>query len=143
MTATMKLQPIIPAGWKRAKGFSYGMLARCGNILSIAGQLAVTQGAANVAQGLSLGEQFVLCLQNVVSVVRAAGGEPGDISALRAFVTDIAAFKSAQAQIGTAWREILGAHFPAMTLVEVSALFEENALVEIEATAIIQEVTRT
>jgi len=119
------------------------MLARSGNILCIAGQLAVTEGAAAVAPGLSLAEQFALCLRNVVGVVRAAGGQPEDIAALRAFVTDITAFKNAQSDIGTAWRATLGAHFPAMTLVEVSALFETNALVEIEGTAIIQEVSRS
>jgi enamine deaminase RidA (YjgF/YER057c/UK114 family) len=137
----MTLQPILPAGWNRAKGFSYGVLSRSGSLLMIAGQLAVNEGAAKVAHGFSLGDQFVLCLRNVVGVVRAAAGEPGYISALRAFITDMEAFKSAQSRIGTAWREILGAHFPAMPLVEVSALYEENALVEIEATAIIQEET--
>jgi|ERR1700691_453428 enamine deaminase RidA (YjgF/YER057c/UK114 family) len=137
------LQPILPAGWSRAKGFSYGMLARSGNILLIAGQLAVTDGTAAVPHGLSLAEQFALCLRNVVGVVRAAGGQPEDVAALRAFVTDMAAFKNAQSEIGTAWRATLGAHFPAMTLVEVSGLFETTAVVEIEGTAIIQEVSRS
>ena len=78
-------------------------------------------------------------MRNVVTVVRAAGGEPSDIAALSVFLTDIVAFKQCQSAVAASWRDVLGRHFPAMTMVEVRALFEETALVEINATALISK----
>jgi enamine deaminase RidA (YjgF/YER057c/UK114 family) len=78
-------------------------------------------------------------LGNVVAVAEAAGGAAADIASLRVFVTSIAAFKSAQQDIAASWRRILGSHFPAMTLVEVTALFEPTADVEIEAVALLKK----
>jgi enamine deaminase RidA (YjgF/YER057c/UK114 family) len=78
-----------------------------------------------------------VALSNVVAVLKAAGGQPTHLVALRAYVTDIAEFNSAGAAIGAAWGVTLGRHFPAMTLVQVSALIDPNAKVEIEAEAIL------
>ncbi|AMD56761.1 hypothetical protein AWN88_00270 [Agrobacterium tumefaciens] len=77
-------------------------------------------------------------MQNVVAVVAAAGGVPSDIASLRVFVTSIDDFKNAQPEIASAWRTILGRHFPAMTMVEVRALFEKEAMVEIEGVALLK-----
>jgi len=79
----------------------------------------------------------VMTKENLVTVLKAAGGEPKQIVMLRAYVTDIEAFKSSGAAIGEAWGATLGKHFPAMTLVQVAALLEDRAKVEIEATAVI------
>jgi enamine deaminase RidA (YjgF/YER057c/UK114 family) len=84
-----------------------------------------------------MGAQWRLALANLVTVVRAAGGEPANLVMLRAYVTSIAEFNSAGAAIGAAWRETLGPHFPAMTLVQISALIDPNAKVEIEGEAIL------
>jgi enamine deaminase RidA (YjgF/YER057c/UK114 family) len=70
-------------------------------------------------------------------VLRAAGGEPENLVMMRAFVTDIDAFKAAGAAVGAAWGTHLGKHFPAMTLVEVSRLIDPNAMVEIEGEAVL------
>jgi enamine deaminase RidA (YjgF/YER057c/UK114 family) len=81
--------------------------------------------------------QFAQALRNVVTVVRAVGGEPQNIVRMTCYVTDKALYTQATREIGAHWREILGKHFPAMALVEVKGLLEPGALVEIEATAAI------
>ena len=78
-----------------------------------------------------------MALSNVVTVLKAAGGEPHHLVALRAYVTDIAEFNAAGPAIGAAWGSTLGKHFPAMTLIQVSALIDPQAKVEIEATALV------
>jgi enamine deaminase RidA (YjgF/YER057c/UK114 family) len=136
------LRTLLPNGWQRAKGFSYGVMGLDREPLLVAGQLAVTNGAASPDAGLSFSDQFCQCLRNVVTVVETAGGSATDVAALRVFVTDIQSFKRSQADIASCWKQVLGKHFPAMTLVEVSALFEEAALVEIEAVALLKKDKR-
>jgi enamine deaminase RidA (YjgF/YER057c/UK114 family) len=136
---TNAIQAVLPEGWKRAKGFSYGMYGAGRTPLYVAGQLAVVRGEAAPAAELTFSEQFDLSLRNVVEVVAAAGGGATDLASLRIFVTDMAAFKSAKVEIAESWRKILGLHFPPMTLVEVTALFEATAFIEIEAVALLQK----
>ena len=81
--------------------------------------------------------QFIQALDNVIAVVRAAGGVPADIATMTAFVTDVAAYRSGARDLGPAWRARFGRHFPAMTLVGVTGLVEPGAVVEIQATAYI------
>jgi enamine deaminase RidA (YjgF/YER057c/UK114 family) len=107
-------------------------------VVLIAGQLAVVRGALAPEAGMPFPDQFIQCLQNVVDVARSAGGNACDVAALKVFVTCMADFKRCQSEIAQGWTRIFGRHFPAMTLIEVSALFEETALVEIEAVALIQ-----
>lgn len=76
-------------------------------------------------------------MENLVTVLKATGGEPRHLVLLRAYVTDIAEFKRSGAAIGEAWKATLGRHFPAMTLVQVSALNDPNAKVEIEGEAVL------
>lgn len=129
--------PIQPEGWARGPGFSWGMAANSGRLLAIAGQLATQKGGVVVAPGLSFAEQFGMALQNVVDVVAAAGGKPTDLMMMRAYVRDMRAYKDGVAEIRDAWLKSIGKHFPAMTMVEVSMLFDPNALVEIDAFAVI------
>lgn len=128
---------ILPEGWGRARGYSYAVASSGGTTLRIAGQIAVRDGKGPVNPDLDFGAQFALALENVVTVVRAAGGEPQHVVNLRAYVTDMAAFHASGAAIAEGWRASLGKHFPAMTLVGVSALVDPNAKVEIEAEAVI------
>lgn len=128
---------ILPEGWARARGYSYAVATAGGTTLRVAGQLAVRDGKGPVEAGLDFGAQFALALANVVAVVRAAGGEAQHVASLRAYVTDMAAFHASGAAIGEGWRASLGKHFPAMTLVGVTALVDPNAKVEIEAEAVI------
>jgi enamine deaminase RidA (YjgF/YER057c/UK114 family) len=128
---------ILPEGWARARGYSHAVATEGGTTLRVAGQLAVRDGKGPVEAGLDFGAQFAQALANVVAVVRAAGGEPRHVASLRAYVTDMAAFHASGAAIGEGWRASLGKHFPAMTLVGVTALVDPNAKVEIEAEAVL------
>lgn len=130
-------QAILPEGWNRARGFSYGVVATGAKVLRIAGQIAATDGNGAVDPALDFGGQWERAMGNMVTVLRAAGGEPANLVMMRAFVTDIDAFNSAGAAVGAAWGTHLGKHFPAMTLVEVSRLIDPNAMVEIEGEAVL------
>ena len=129
--------PILPDGWSRPRGFSHAVVAKGTKSVRIAGQIGREPGQANIAPGTDAGTQWRVALGNVVAVLKAAGGEPGHLVMLRAYVTDIAEFNAAGAAIGAAWGATLGKHFPAMTLVQVSALIDPNAKVEIEGEAIL------
>jgi enamine deaminase RidA (YjgF/YER057c/UK114 family) len=129
--------PILPDGWSRPRGFSHAVVAKGTKSVRIAGQIGREPGQAHIAPGTDAGTQWRVALGNVVAVLKAAGGEPGHLVMLRAYVTDIAEFNRAGAAIGAAWGATLGKHFPAMTLVQVSALIDPNAKVEIEGEAIL------
>ncbi len=126
----------LPEGWARPRGFSHAVSARGATTIRVSGQLARVGGEA-IPAGLSLGEQWTRALSNLVTVVRAAGADIPNIVLLRAYVTDMAEFNAGGAEVGQAWGETLGRHFPAMTLVAVTALVDPNARVEIEAEAVI------
>jgi enamine deaminase RidA (YjgF/YER057c/UK114 family) len=113
------------------------VVARGGTQVRIAGQIGVQPGATSVASDADAGTQWARALANVVTVLKAAGGRPDQLIALRAYVTDIGEFHAAGPAIGKAWAETLGKHFPAMTLVQVSALIDPAAKVEIEAEALL------
>jgi len=128
---------ILPDGWPRPRGYSHAMATKGGTALRVAGQVAVREGKGQVEAGLDFGAQFALALANVATIVRAAGGEPQHIVNLRAFVTDMGAFRASGAAIAEAWRGSLGKHFPPMTVVGVTSLVDPNATVEIEAEAVV------
>ena len=128
---------VLPEGWPRPRGFSHAVVARGANQVRIAGQIGTLPGATSVEPDADAGTQWARALANVVTVLAAAGGQPGHLIALRAYVTDIREFHAAGATIGRAWGETLGRHFPAMTLVQVSALIDPAAKVEIEAEALL------
>src|ERR1700722_3597135 len=92
------LQIVLPAGWRRPRGISHGICGEGRRILLVDGQLAGSTGADATQAGTGLPRQFGDSLRNVVTVVRAAGGQPFDIAALRVFVTDIGAFKRGQTE---------------------------------------------
>jgi enamine deaminase RidA (YjgF/YER057c/UK114 family) len=135
----MSLEPVDPEGWKPPKGYSNGMLAPAGaRLLFVAGQVAWDAEAQLVGPG-DFAAQFRQALENVVAVVRTAGGEPGHLGQLTIFVTDKRQYVAALREIGATWREVVGRHYPAMALVEVAGLLEEGALVEIQGLAAIPE----
>jgi enamine deaminase RidA (YjgF/YER057c/UK114 family) len=123
-----------PPGWPRPKGYANGMLAPAGSrLLAIAGQVAWDEHERIVSSDFV--EQFARALANVKSVVEAAGGRPEHLIRLTFFVTDKEEYLRRTAEIGARYRELLGRHFPACTLVEVKGLLEVGARIEIEATA--------
>ena len=137
MTSDIGYTAILPEGWQRPRGFSHAVVANGTKSVRIAGQIGREPSQAHIPAGTDAGTQWKVALSNVVAVLKAAGGEPTHLVALRAYVTDIAEFNSAGPAIGAAWGATLGRHFPAMTLVQVSALIDPNAKVEIEAEAIL------
>ena len=128
-------QSILPGDWTRARGFSHAVLAQGTRLLTIAGQIAMPKGAGQVSPAHDFVQQWAIALGNVVELVRAAGGQPEHIVLLRAFVTDIKEYHAALSRLGDSWRANMGKHFPAMTLVQVVALDDPHAKVEIEAQA--------
>lgn len=128
---------ILPEGWTRPRGFSHAVVAKGTRSVRIAGQIGRAPSLSAIPAGTDAGTQWKVALENLVTVLKAAGGEPQQLVALRAYVTDIADFNASGAAIGAAWSATLGRHFPAMTLVQVSALIDPNAKVEIEGEAIL------
>lgn len=128
---------VLPEGWPRPRGFSHAVVARGATQVRIAGQIGVVRGESGVAADADMGMQWGQAMANLVTVLRAAGGQPEHLIMLRAYVTDIGEFNRAGAAVGKAWAETLGKHFPAMTLVQVSALIDPAAKVEIEGEALL------
>lgn len=129
------VESIVPDGWPRGAGYAHGMAGR-GRVLAVAGQVGWDPVSQGFASG-DLAEQVRQALANIAAVVRAAGGEPGDVIRLTWFILDRDEYLAARASLGEAWREIFGRHYPAMSVVVVSGLLEPEARVEIEATAVI------
>ena len=128
------MEVILPAGWPRPKGYSNGVVAQ-GRMLFIAGMIGWD------AQGVFHSDDFAVqarqALNNIADVLREAGGKPENIVRMTWYVTDKREYLAAAREIGQAFREIIGAYNAAMTAVEVRALIEDRAKVEIEATAVI------
>jgi enamine deaminase RidA (YjgF/YER057c/UK114 family) len=127
-------RPINPPGWPRPSGYSNGIAGE-GHLLAIAGQIGWNERRELVADDFL--EQARQALRNVVAVVRAAGGTPADLVRLTWYVTDAQEYRANLRALGASYREIVGDHYPAMTLVAVAALLECGAKVEIEATAVL------
>ena len=132
MTATT----VNPEGWKRPKGYANGVTAE-GKTLHVAGQIGWNADQRFVRHDFV--GQTVQALENVVSVVESAGGKATDIVPLTWYVVDKSDYLSKRNDVGAASRRVMGYHFPAMTLVVVSGLVEDEALLEIEATAVLNE----
>jgi enamine deaminase RidA (YjgF/YER057c/UK114 family) len=127
---------IVVAGWPAPRGYANGRVGH-GRAVHVAGQIGWGADGTFVDGGLIA--QFGQALDNVLAVVRAAGGVAEDIATMTVFVTDIAAYRAATPQLGAVWRPRLGKHFPAMALVAVTALVEPAAVIEIQATAYVGE----
>ncbi len=130
----MSLQFLHPRGWKPAKGYANGVLAE--------GRLVVTGGQIgwNANQEFEIDDfagQAEQTLKNIVEILAEAGGKPEHIVRLTWYVTDKREYLACQKELGTAYLRVIGKHFPAMALVQVSALVEDRAKVEIEATAVL------
>ncbi|MGB1105890.1 MAG: RidA family protein [Alphaproteobacteria bacterium] len=132
----MSLIDVRPPGWPQPKGYANGMCAE-GRLLLVGGQIGWTPDG--IFEHHDFIGQMTQALRNVVAVVEAAGGTVGDIGRLTWYVTDKSDYVANQRAVGAAYREVMGYHFPAMTMVVVSALVEDAALVEIEATAILPD----
>ena len=125
-----------PANWKRPKGYCNGVSAK-GTTIFVAGmigwdaqeQLVATDFAGQVRQAL----------KNIVDVLAEANAKPTDIARMTWYVVDKKEYLSAASEVGAAYREIIGRHYPAMTVVQVAGLLEDQARVEIEVTAVVPD----
>lgn len=129
-----RLDVITPDNLARPVGYSHGIKG-AGEVLFVAGQVGWDKSETMVSDDLVA--QFVQALDNVLDVVWKAGGSPQNVARMTVYVTDCAEYLAGRKAIGEAWRERMGKHYPAMTLVQVAALLEPRARVEIEATAIL------
>ena len=129
----MTIQVLQPAGWPRPKGYSNGMAAE-GRQVFVAGQVGWDEQQQFPE---TLGEQVRQALKNIVAVLKEADARPEHLVRLTWYVTSRDEYYADLPQIGAAYREIVGRHFPTMAVVQVVALMEANAKVEIEATAVV------
>jgi enamine deaminase RidA (YjgF/YER057c/UK114 family) len=128
------MQFLEPEGWPRPKGYANGVAAE-GRMVFVAGQVGWNaQGV--FAEGFAA--QFRQTLENTVAVLAEAGAAPKDIVRMTWYVTDREAYDSEMRDVGAAYRDVIGRHYPAMAVVQVVALMEREALVEIETTAVIE-----
>lgn len=132
----MSHRTLQPDGWARPRGYANGIVAR-GRTIFLAGQIG--WDAQQRFVGSDLVTQAKQALQNIVAILAEDGAKPEHIVRLTWYVTDRAAYLAAGAALGVAYRDVMGKHFPAMTAVEVSSLMEADAVVEIEATAVVPE----
>jgi len=125
-----------PPSWAKPRGYSNGILAR-GATVYVAGQIGWDAQCRFAAQDFT--GQAAQALRNIVAVLAEAGAKPEHIVRMTWYVTDKRAYLEAGRALGDAYREIIGRHYPAMTAVQVTALMENDAKVEIEVTAVIPD----
>lgn len=125
---------LLPEGWPRPKGYANGISAQ-GRLVFVAGM--VGWDAQGVFHSDDFAAQTRQALQNVLAVLREAGAGPEHMARMTWYVTNKAEYLGALREVGQAYREVMGAHYPAMAAVEVSALMEDRAKVEIEVTAVV------
>jgi enamine deaminase RidA (YjgF/YER057c/UK114 family) len=128
------MQFLHPAHWKPAKGFANGVAAQ-GRQIFVAGQ--VGWNAEQQFESDDFVTQVEQALANIVAVLAEADAKPEHLVRLTWYVTDKREYLARLAEVGQAYRRVVGRHFPAMTLVQVAALLEDRAKVEIEATAVV------
>lgn len=130
------MQILQPPPWAKPRGYSNGIVAT-GRIVFVAGQ--VGWNASGEFETDDFVGQARQALANIVAVLAEAGGRPEHIARLTWYVVDKDEYLASYRSLGRAYREVLGSHYPAMTAVQVAALIEDAAKVEIEATAVIPE----
>ena len=128
------IQILQPPSWARAKGFSNG-IAASGKLVFIAGQVGWTGQGEWKARDFA--GQFRQALQNILDVLKEARGGPEHIVRLTWYVIDKKEYLAALKDVGAAYRELMGKHYPTMAVVQVSGLVEDEARLEIEATAVV------
>jgi enamine deaminase RidA (YjgF/YER057c/UK114 family) len=128
------MKKLQPPGWERPKGYSNGVVAQ-GRMVFVSGQIGWDETGTFVSGDLV--GQIRQCLRNTLAILAEAGAGPEHVVRMTWYITDRSAYIAGQREIGAAYRELMGRHFPAMSVVEVSALMEAEAVVEIESTAVI------
>jgi enamine deaminase RidA (YjgF/YER057c/UK114 family) len=130
------IQILQPEGWVKPRGYSNGIVMR-GRQVFIAGQIGWDAQGRFVSDDLA--EQTRQALQNILTILAEAGGKPEHIARLTWYITDKAEYLAVAKPIGAVYRDVMGKHYPAMSMVQVAALIEDAAKVEIEATAVLPD----
>ncbi|MEM0907732.1 MAG: RidA family protein [Pseudomonadota bacterium] len=125
--------PVLPEGWPHPKGYANGMITE-GKLIHVGGQVGWTPDGVFPPDLLGQIEQ---ALKNVVAVVEAAGGAPDSIARMTWYLTDLDAYRASLKELGPIYRAVMGRHFPAMAVMRVVELVEQEAMVEIEAVAVL------
>ncbi|HYD89850.1 MAG TPA: RidA family protein [Vitreimonas sp.] len=128
------MRTLLPEGWPRPKGYANGIEAE-GRLIFVAGQIGWTPEGK--FEATTLPAQFAQTLDNTLAVLACAGAGPEHIARMTWYITDKRAYLASLAEVGAIWREKMGKHYPAMAVVEVKALIEDAALIEIETTAVV------
>lgn len=128
------MRTLLPPGWPRPKGYANGVEAE-GRLVFVAGQIGWTPEGK--FEATTLPAQFAQTLDNTLAVLREASAGPEHVARMTWYVTDKRAYLASLPELGAIWREKMGKHYPAMAVVEVKALIEDAALIEIETTAVV------
>ena len=131
------MQILQPPGWAKPKGFSNGIAVRGGKTVYIAGQVGCN--AQGRFEDKTFEGQFRQTLTNILAVLAEAGGRPEHIVRMTWYVLDRAEYLGALKEVGAAYREQMGRHYPVMAVVQVTGLVEPEARLEIEATAVVPD----
>ena len=129
------MQVLMPPGWDAPIGYANGIAVNAGRIVFIAGQ--VGWNAQQRFESEDIAPQFEQALKNLLAVLAQAGGQPQHICRITAYCCDKPGYLAARAQIGKTWRERMGKHFPAMSMIFVSDLLDDPGKIELEATAVL------
>ncbi len=130
------MQIVLPSGWPRPQGYSNGVAAR-GKLIFVAGQIGWDRD--NILISDNLAEQVRQTLKNTIAVLAEAGAGPEHVTRMTWYILDKQEYRACLKEIGEAYREVMGRNYPAMAMVQVTALIEDRARVEIETTAVLPD----
>ena len=129
------LERVNPTELARPSGFAHAVVAGPGRVVFLAGQTAMDADGRIVGDGVVA--QFERALGNLLTALRAAGGQPGDLASLTVYAVDLADYRAHARDIGAVWRRLVGADYPAMAGIGVARLWDDEALVEVQGTAVL------
>ncbi|MDN3021450.1 RidA family protein [Streptomyces sp. S.PB5] len=131
----MSTERVNPSELSPPTGFSHAVVATGTRVVFLAGQTALDGDGKVVGEGLV--EQFERALTNLLGALRASGGTPADLARVTVYATDVADYRARAAELGGVWRRLAGREYPAMAVVQVVRLWDEEALVELDGFAVL------
>ena len=129
------MKTLLPEGWAPPQGYANGIEVRAGRIVFLAGQ--VGWDADQRFHSEEIAPQFAQALDNILAILREAGGGPQHICRITAFCCDKPQYLAARKELGAIWRERMGRHYPAMSMIFVADLLDRPGVIELEATAVL------
>ncbi|WP_037856062.1 RidA family protein [Streptomyces sp. NRRL S-340] len=131
----MTVQRVNPPELSPPAGFSHAVVATGSRVVFLAGQTALDQDGK--VTGKTLPEQFARALTNLLTALRASGGTPADLARVTVYATDVAAYRAHAGELGRLWHRLAGRDYPAMAVVQVVRLWDEEAMVELDGLAVL------